>query len=171
MMLVALLMRPWMMQMDSVGMIPRILADDLFIFSSGEEHLERLEHAFDLTHEHMEDMGAKIAPSKSMTIASDVTSRTWLRNHTWRRLGRKVPVMTDMRDLGGHLNTAANRAYGKTLTTRMRNTVDSLRVLRHKKAPYRAKTEILRAKQLPRALYGCETAPVNEGVLKSSNRL
>ena len=114
-------------------------------------------------------MGAKIAPSKSITIASDVTSRKWLRNHTWRRLGRKVPVKTDMRDLGGHLNTAANRAYGKTLTTRMRNTVDSLRVMRHKKTPHRAKAEIIRAKQLPRALYGCETAPVNEGVLKNSS--
>ena len=82
------------------------------------------------------------------------------------KIGGKVPVMTDMRDLVGHLNTVANRAYGNTLTTRMRNTVDSLRVLRHKKAPYTAKAEIIRAKQLPRALYGCETAPVNEGVLK-----
>ena len=62
MMLVALLMRPWMMQMKSVGVIPRILADDLFIFSAGERHLEHIEYAFDLTHDHIEDMGAKIAP-------------------------------------------------------------------------------------------------------------
>ena len=60
----------------------------------------------------------------------------------------------------------ANRAYGKTLTDRMYNTVASLRDLRHKKAPYKAKAEIIRAKQLPKALYGCETAPVNEGALK-----
>ena len=101
MMLVALLMRPWMKQMESVGAIPRILADDLFTFRSGKKHLEKLECAFDLTHEHMEDMGAKIAPTKSVTFASSVTTRKWLRNHRWRRLGKKVPLQTDMRDLGG----------------------------------------------------------------------
>ena len=47
----------------------------------------------------------------------------------------------------------------------MYKTVDSLRVLRYKKAPYKAKIELIRAKQLPKALYGCETAPVNEGAL------
>ena len=56
-----------MKQMESVGAMPRILAEDLFIFKSGKKHLEKLECAFDLTHEHIEDMGANIAPSKSIT--------------------------------------------------------------------------------------------------------
>ena len=106
MMLTALLMRPWMEQMKEAAATPRILADDLQIITAGPRHLENLRYAFDLTHEHMEDMGAKIAPSKSVTFASNITSRKWLRNHKWRRLGKKVPLQTDMRDLGGHMNTA-----------------------------------------------------------------
>ena len=129
MMLVALLMRPWMLQMTAVAVVPRILADDLQIFSSGTRRLENLAYAFDLTHKHMEDMGAMIAPTKSITAASDTTSRKWLRGHRWRRLRKKVPVLTDMRDLGGHLNTAANRTYGTTLTRRMRTIVDNVRSL------------------------------------------
>ena len=49
----------------------------------------------------------------------------------------------------------------------MYKTVDSLKVLRHKKAAYKAKIELIRAKQLPKALYGCETVPINEGTLKT----
>ena len=89
-----------------------------------------------------------------------------MREHKWRRLGRRVPVQTDMRDLGGHLNTAANRTYGTTLTERMRKTTDSVRALQRRKAPYKAKAELIRTKQLPKALYGCETTPVNESALK-----
>ena len=142
----ALLMRPWMRQMEEMEVISRILADDLFIFYSGEEHLSKIEEAFDATHKHMEDMGAKVAPTKSVTFASNSTSRKWLKNHKWRRLGKKVPVQTDMRDLGGHLNTAVNRSYGTTLTTRMRKTADSVKALQYRKAPYKVKAELIKGK-------------------------
>jgi hypothetical protein len=48
----------------------------------------------------------------------------------------------------------------------MRKTAESVRALQRKKAPYKAKVELIRSKQLPKALYGCETAPVNESALK-----
>ena len=111
-------------------------------------------------------MGAKTAPAKSVTFASNVKTRKWLRNHRWRRQRKKAPLQTDMRDLGGHLNTAENRTYGTTLTVRMRKTAESVRALQRKRAPYKAKAELIRSKQLPKALYGCETAPVNESALK-----
>jgi hypothetical protein len=166
MMMTALLMRPWMEQMRKAAVAPRILADDLQIFAAGPRHLENMSYAFDLTHEHMEDMGANIAPTKSITFASNITTRKWLRNHKWRRLGRNVPLRRDMRDLGGHLNTAERRTYGTTLTDRMRKTAESVRALQKRRAPYKAKAELIRTKQLPKALYGCETAPVNESALK-----
>ena len=71
-----------------------------------------------------------------------------------------------MRDLGGHLNTAENRTYGTTLTDRMRKTAESVRTLQRRRAPYKAKVELIKTKQLPKTLYGCETAPVNESALK-----
>ena len=71
-----------------------------------------------------------------------------------------------MRDLGAHLNAATNRAYGTTLTNRMRKMADGMKNLQMKKAPFKAKADLIRAKKLPMALYGCETAPVNEGALR-----
>ena len=62
MMVVALILRPWIMQMREAAVVPRILADDLQIIATGPNHLENFEHAFDKTHEHLHDMGARLAP-------------------------------------------------------------------------------------------------------------
>ena len=53
--------------MREAAVIPRILADDLQPFATVPRHLENFEYVFNLTHEHMEDMGANMAPSKSVT--------------------------------------------------------------------------------------------------------
>ena len=83
MMLVALIMRPWLVRMHRLDLEPRVLADDLLILStdldrvafSGEplvgspgehlnSHLEKMEAAFDATHRHLQALGAKISPGK-----------------------------------------------------------------------------------------------------------
>ena len=60
MMLVALQLRACMLQMIVVAVAPRILADDLQIFSTGTRHFKILVYAFDLTHKHMEDLGRRL---------------------------------------------------------------------------------------------------------------
>ena len=64
MMVVALLLRPWIIQMRQLSMKPRILADDLQLISIGTRHLDHFQYDFSKTHEHLEDMGARIAPPK-----------------------------------------------------------------------------------------------------------
>ena len=81
MMVTALLMRPWIMEMRTLGMKMRILADDLQIIRVGPRHLRNFVDAFDQTHEHLHAMGAKIAAGKSLTFSSNDASRKWLRNH------------------------------------------------------------------------------------------
>ena len=63
------------MQMRSMAVKPRVLADDLQILATGPRHLELFEQAFDSTHEHLEDLGAKMAPNKSMTFSSEAVAR------------------------------------------------------------------------------------------------
>ena len=58
----AMMMRPWLAQMKQAAVVPRILADDLQISARGPNHLEHFEYAFDATHKHLYDMGARIAP-------------------------------------------------------------------------------------------------------------
>ena len=66
MVITSLSLRAWIVKMKSMAVKPKILADDLQIIASGTRHLELFEQAFDTTHEHLEDLGAKMAPNKSM---------------------------------------------------------------------------------------------------------
>ena len=99
MMVVALILRPWIMQMREAAVVPRILADDLQIIATAPKHLEHFEYAFDLTHEHLDDMGAKLEPATSVTFTSEAADRKWLRAHRWRRIGNSIPVILHVRDL------------------------------------------------------------------------
>ena len=84
MMVTSLLLRAWVMQMKAYAVKPRVLADDLQILSQGLNHLKNFEYAFSKTHKHIEDLGGRLAPKKSITFASDESSRIWLRNHKWK---------------------------------------------------------------------------------------
>ena len=76
-------------------------------------------------------------------------------------------MVTDTRDLGAHLNAAAGRLRGATLTKRMRAAMISTKRLGRIKAPYDKKTAIIRAKMIPKGLYGCESCPVNDSKLRT----
>ena len=69
--------------------------------------------------------------------------------------------------LGAHMNAAANRFYGTTLTKRMQERTNDIERLNKSKAPYGVKVEIIRCAKLPKALYGCEVAPANEVGLRA----
>ena len=101
---VALLMRAWIVQMRQLAVSPRLLADDLQLVSTGARHLDHFQYAYSKTHLHLEEMGARIAPGKRNTFSSNNAARNWLRKHKWRRLGTKVEVISDCRDLGAHFN-------------------------------------------------------------------
>ena len=98
MMVVALLTRAWIMQMRRAAVEPRVLADDL-LMATGDHSLKLFEYAYNATHKHLEDMGAKVAPKTCLTFSSDTANRIWLKNNKWRRLGTRVKVVTDTREL------------------------------------------------------------------------
>ena len=136
MMVVALLLRAWIIQMQRAAVEPRVLADDLLIMATGDNSLELFEYAYNATHKHLEDMGAKVAPKKCLTFSSNVANRRWLENNRWMRLRTTVKVVTDTRDLGAHLNAAAGRLRGATLTRRMRAAMISTTRMGRVNAPY-----------------------------------
>ena len=63
------------MEMISLAMKTRILADDLQLISTGPRHLDNFKDAFDKTHAHLHAMGAKIAANKSITFSSNESAR------------------------------------------------------------------------------------------------
>lgn len=159
MMVVAIVMRAWIMQMKVMAVKPRLLADDLQLLSTGARHLEHFEYAFNKTREHLDDMGAKIAPLKCYTCATNSAARKWLGTHQWRRLRRTIPVVNDVRDLGAHW-CISGRKVATTSTRSMAETTPSMNRLDMAKAPY--EKEVARGKLLPKGLYGCELGPISE---------
>ena len=65
------------------------------------------------------------------------------------------------------MNAASNRFYGTTLTKRLEKVAEEMELLNQVKAPYGRKAMIVRSAKLPKALYGCEVAPVNERALRT----
>ena len=165
MMIVAIILRAWVVQMKALGVQPRLLADDLQLLSTGTRHLEHFEHAFTKTQEHLEDMGAKIAPQKCYTCSTNTTAREWLRTHRWRRLQRTIPVVNDVRDLGAHWSISGGNVAA-TLARRIVETTTSLTRLDMFKAPSDKQIAIIRGKLLPKGLYGCELGPINETAMR-----
>ena len=83
MMFIALLLRPWTIMLDTMGAVPRILADDLMILTSGTQHLSKMQEAINCTHQLLRDMGAVVAPKKSFIFCSNARARKWYAAHTW----------------------------------------------------------------------------------------
>ena len=64
--------------MTSMGAIPRILADDIMLLTTGPDHLELFTDTFTATHKYLQDLGSQIAPTKSLTFSTLASTRKQL---------------------------------------------------------------------------------------------
>ena len=81
MLFIAFMLRPWILRCRAAGAKPRTLADDIMVYTTGPQHESIFEKAYDITHEYIEDMGAKLAPKKSATFSTVRVTRQKLRSH------------------------------------------------------------------------------------------
>ena len=93
MMITSLLLRPSVMQMKSLKVIPRILADDLQLMTTGRHHLRRFVRGFNTLHQHLEDLGARLARTNRL--------------HGHQRL----PPESGWATIGGRRLVAPSRSY------------------------------------------------------------
>ena len=136
------------------------------VISTGTRHLSHFQYAFNKTQEHLEDMGARIAPHKCYAFSSKNGAREWLRKHVWRRLRKRIPVINNCSDLGAHFNVSEEVRYGTTLSERLREAAESTDKLNFFRAPYEKKEKIIRSKLIPKGLFGCELGPINETAMR-----
>ena len=79
MMIVALITRPWIQLIKRTGACPIVLADDIMLYSVGPQHEQKLMAAYNVTHQYLADLGAKLAPTKSATFSTATNTRKRLR--------------------------------------------------------------------------------------------
>ncbi len=150
MLYVAFLFRPWIIMMREFQANPRVLADDIMLFTRGAQHEQQFKAAFDATHEYIEDLGAQLAPEKSTTFSTNRVTRKKLRTHIWSKTGTKIKVIQNARDLGSHLSTTSVMS-GSTLTDRINSAIETVNRIRFTPFSYKTKAHLIRAAGIPNA--------------------
>ena len=104
--MVALFMRPWIINMRTyAGIACYILADDVLIIGTGMKMVSKFAGALNATHRCLHLMGANVAPDKSYSFANCKKTRSWLKATMWKHINGNIEVITDFRHLGAHLTT------------------------------------------------------------------
>ena len=166
MMVIAFLMRPWLLIMQATTLKPRVLADDVFLFATGEWHVEHFTQGYTATLQYIEDIGGRTAPEKSYIVSTSEAARTWFKGFIWPVVKQKVAVVLHIRDLGAHLHTGAVH-HSPTLTSRLYQAIYYVRRITYLPIDYHTKAQLIRSKILALGLYGCESVHVNETALRS----
>lgn len=164
MMVVALMMRPWILMVRCMGMQPRVLADDVLMIARGPSMLSKFAAALNATHGYLHAMGAKIAPAKSYNFASTKAAAVWLAETWWEHIQAAIQVVKDFRYLGVHLATQWCRVY-TTLAARGSKAIEQLGKLQYISATAHSKAKTIRTQIYPGAFHGVESNDVPERVL------
>ena len=110
MMMVALLMRTWVVKVKEAGVIPSLLVDDILIVADGEDMLRKFKEAMDMTHEYLVDMGGMVAVKKSVNFTNNDKARVWLRHHRWPRINEYIKVVSHFKYLGAQITATEKDA-------------------------------------------------------------
>lgn len=164
MMLVALITRPWILLMRKLETVPRVLADDIMTYASGERHEQRLITAYQATHEYLADMGARLAPTKSCSFSTCKHTSNRLRHYTWPHISTTIPVANNFRDLGAHLRPT-NAHNSTTLNDRLRKATTKVTRIRTFRLAGHTTAASIRIFCHSMALYGAEVAQPAEDCL------
>ena len=119
MVIVAMIMRPWILMMRTfTGIKCYILADDVLIVATGKHMAANFAKALNATRLYLHKMGAKVAPTKSYNFASHPKARRWISKVKWDNIAESIEVVTDFRYLGAHITTT-NSTTSTTMDDRV----------------------------------------------------
>ena len=88
----------------ALGAVPRLLADDCTIHTSGQGHWRALQRAGDVAMTMLTEAGAKVSQSKCVSMSTGKLVRVHMRCHVWPAIRARIEVKLDIRDLGTHVS-------------------------------------------------------------------
>ena len=109
-------------------------------------------------------MGAAVATNKSTLFSTSEHGKTLLRKHVWAYSKTTIEVTSSFRDLGSHVNLAQT-PFSSTLHDRIKETIAIIRRLLKLPLTHRQIAHQIRARCLPKALYGCEAMRISDSIL------
>jgi len=145
--------------MRQIPATPRLLADDILVLTQGQHHEVLLHTALDATHLYIASIGGKIAPTKSYNFSTNRKTRQRLRTRKWHNINSTIPVITNTRDLGSHINTT-HRMVAPTATARIHHATTTTLKIRHTSYSYIQKARLINLAAISSATYACEAMPL-----------
>lgn len=155
--IVALIMCPWVSLITTLTAIPRVLADDILLITTGPTALCDFTTALDTTHQYLSRLGARVAPNKSITFASSPAHRRFLAKHIWQYIGQTIQLVLLTSDLGAHINTTI-RITSSTLNNRMEQAIDLIYRMAWLPLEPHVLATAIRTRAFPKAFYACEAS-------------
>ena len=168
--IISIMLRPIVMYIkdtyaaQAFRVIPRVLADDLFLYAQGSGHLKAFTEAFSIMHEFLHDTGSIINPSKSILFSSDEGIRKFLSLHIWPNVKVAIPVVVHFRDLGAYINVSCKNV-GVTLSERIRKAIPKIIMIGYMNVSQATKIRLITLAVYSAAFYGCEASYVDESLI------
>ena len=163
MMFIVALYLPWCRYLSAqVGVRPQLYADNLKCLSRNPELLLR---AARFTTEYVRLVGQEPAPSKCILLSTSREVRRDMRDWVLSREGDQWSVKFDVRDLGGHLDTAF-RGWSSTLAARVRLVISRLVLIFVLPLDFHGGVRVVRSMYLFAALHGIEASLLASGSLR-----
>ena len=160
----ALLMRAWVVEVKAMGVQPKVLADDVLMVAQGRSMLKKYAKALNFTHLYLQDLGAKVAPTKSYNFSSTEAGRKWLKKTWWPYIHTNISVVKHMTYVGAHLSTTAARK-NNTLVDRWDDVCLQLSKLMHTADDDEAKITATFGKVFVGTMYGIEGTDISDSMV------
>ena len=139
---------------SQVGVQPQLYADNLKCVSRDPEVLLS---AARFTTGNVRLVGQEPAPSKCVLMSTSRTVRSGMRGWVVSDEGHQWSVKLDVRDLGGHLDTAFH-GWSCTLASQVRLVISRLVLVSALPLDFHGRLRVLRSKFIPGALHGIEAS-------------
>ena len=146
--------------------VMRILADDVPLMGMGLDHFNPFVKAYGQLFEYIQDMGSHISAKKSYLFSTGEHVRQFMEDYIWPHVLEKIQMVSDIRDLGAHLNLTAHH-IGTTLTQRLQAALAKTNRLGWFPSGIHAKAKLVLNGLYSGALYGSEAVHASEFVLSS----
>ena len=146
--------------MTALHAVPRTLADDLLVYTTGSRALHLFRRAMLATMRHLLDLGGRLAPTKSKLFTTVKDFGKWLAAEFWEPVQAQIKVVSHLRDLGSALTVAAARVttYSYARLSTGIQTVAAIRKLPH---PKEQKAKLVIRSAHKQSFYGCESSQVD----------
>ena len=120
--------------------------------------------------EHLQDLGGRIAPTKSKVFAIIAAHRQFLSSYLWPTVQQTIDVFHHMREMGHSLSTTF---VCTTALSRARSykAIEVLKRIKHLPVSIKRKVQFIMSCAQAQAFYGCEASSVDESALKAYTSL